>query len=621
MPTVLRYWGYIVVSVAIAGCDPAPTVGGSNLIIESPERGRVLIGSEEQFVDPLTPAVFSNVGPGPHDITFISDTRRLTLLEISGQQLDLAGIIPTEPVLRDEVQPILIRPNPWTKVEVSVVTSDRVYGSELTEAGLLFNVPRGVSLTAIAVWRHTTPPQITVEEIGVAEELQGHNLSIVPKISLDGEMPVQVLNPPTGWMDAEIVYAGVRTGLTIGGGRVGPGRAAIIPITRRIEGLSLWVTATSRGVADEKPSYISEASVGVIRPSIALSWTEEPDVNPRPRAIGEAFPLVRDPKTWSVNTSSHEGDNWFDIQLEGLGMCRPVSWQLFGSPTESIRLPSVAAGDPLSAPLIRADLSAVSAIGLDLPELLSGPFDENLVAQRTPERARTASRAYYRGAASDCDEETALAGQYSMYRADATCTVDGVGASYLIDPCGHLIQLRGAPGADEVCGQFGEDAFDSLGRSGLGFLIEDSGTVVLGLADTNVRLVPVLPANSDLVPRELRGVWQRYEITEQDFLRLHADNSIPTDDPVRIASGDARDGPWLDVKATGHSLMRTAFTSMEITMREDSDGLFFEVNHPGCEAQPRALRVIDTMGLLELHEEVLSTAPDEFKVRVYRFWR
>ncbi len=605
----------------VCACDPAPVVGGSSLVIESPEEGRVFIGDEEQFVDPLTPAVFAKVEAGPRDVTFISESRHLTLLAVTGDALDLAAFIEAEPILRGEFLPVLLRPAPWAKTEVTLLTADRVFRPEVTEAGLEFNVPRGVPLTAIALWKNEVPLRITVESIGLAEDLQGHNLAISPSIPLDGQMPIQILNPPTGWMDAELVYAGLRTGLNVGGGRVGPGRAATIPITRRVDALSLWITATSRAVSDETPRYSIEASVGVERPSIALSWIEEPDVNPRPRSIDESFPLVRDPETWSVNTSSHHEASWFDVRLRGLGLCRPVAWRVIGAPKDTFTLPQVAGVDPLEAPLIRAELASVHTVGLDLSSMLLGPFDETLIATRTPQRARTISRDYYRGALSSCDEESPFAGLYSLYRSDATCTVDGVGTSYLIDRCGHLIELRGVKESMEVCGQFNGESFDSLGRAGLGYTVEEGGTIFLGLGDANVRLVPVKEADPALIPRGILGPWQRYEITEQDFLRLHADNSIPTDDPVRIASGDASGGPWLDVKATGHSEMRTAFMTMEVTAQEDEEGLYLGVIHPGCEERPRFLRVVDMEGLLELHEEVPGASDDEFKIRVYRFWR
>ena len=119
----------------------------------------------------------------------------------------------------------------------------------------------------------------------------------------------------------------------------------------------------------------------------------------------------------------------------------------------------------------------------------------------------------------------------------------------------------------------------------------------------------------------MTGLWQRYEISEQGYLRLHADNVIPLDDPVRIAAGDASAGPWLEVPVLGSVMMRTAFEQGEFTVTEDEQGLALIPNYPGCEGDERRLAVTLTEAGLELLEELPSPAEDEYRVRTYRFQR
>ena len=136
-----------------------------------------------------------------------------------------------------------------------------------------------------------------------------------------------------------------------------------------------------------------------------------------------------------------------------------------------------------------------------------------------------------------------------------------------------------------------------------------------------MRLVPISDPNDALKTRDLTGPWQRYEISEQGYLRLHAENVIPLADPVRIAAGDASGGPWLEIPPVGFVTMRTAFELGEFTLIEDDAGLGLVPNYPGCEGPKRRLSVALTDAGLELQEELPSPAEDEYRIRTYLFQR
>ena len=160
---------------------------------------------------------------------------------------------------------------------------------------------------------------------------------------------------------------------------------------------------------------------------------------------------------------------WYDIRLRGLGTCQPREWRIIGEPRRTITLPELPAGDPFDAPLIQAELASVNATGVSFDDQATGPLSELFIAQRTPERGRTTVRNYYRGETSACDEMSPLAGAYALYRSDAACDGRDATPAYLIDDCGHLIQLAPQDGVEEVCGRFAEDSFNTPGRSGLNF--------------------------------------------------------------------------------------------------------------------------------------------------------
>ena len=133
----MRLWTLAVSMILVphVGCDPAPAVGGGNLIVEAPQPGRILIGDQEIFVDSATPAVFATLGPGPHTVTYIAENRRITLLEVQGPNIDFTGFIGTGEGVGGDRLPVLIRPEPWASVQVRLLSAERVYTPTTTEEG------------------------------------------------------------------------------------------------------------------------------------------------------------------------------------------------------------------------------------------------------------------------------------------------------------------------------------------------------------------------------------------------------------------------------------------------------------------------------------------------------
>ena len=152
--------GIVIVAlslVALSGCEPAPAVGGTNLIVEAPQPGRILIADQEIFVDSVTPAVFSDLGAGPYTVTYIAGDRRVTLLDVAGPTVDFTAFIDTTDGVGADRLPVLVRPDPWARVRVRLLSNERVYSPVTTDEGLLFEVLRCTAVAATTITATTSP--------------------------------------------------------------------------------------------------------------------------------------------------------------------------------------------------------------------------------------------------------------------------------------------------------------------------------------------------------------------------------------------------------------------------------------------------------------------------------
>ena len=128
---------------------------------------------------------------------------------------------------------------------------------------------------------------------------------------------------------------------------------------------------------------------------------------------------------------------------------------------------------------------------------------------------------------------------------------------------------------------------------------------------------PEATADADLV-----GDWWTVEISEQDFVNDESGVSIAQNDPVLISVGGREGGPWLTIEARGHAKSVAHLARFDLTLRNGADGVYFEVDAPGCYERPRHLRRMpDQADRLVLEEILPYETPGEFRKRIYTYRR
>jgi len=602
------------------GCEHAATVGGQSIRVEAPVVGRVIVGDDTQFIDPENPALFSGMASRTSDVTFISDDSRVTLLDVSADEVDFTGFISDGSAVRGALVPIFLRAEPSEHADVVVIANGQKFSAARDGDPETIEVPRGHTLTAVAVWEDEGEIRWTIRDLGFAAELDGHRTVLKPTVRPESELVVHVEPGPAGWMTAELVYRGIRTGLSVGEGRVDASVATVVATTGTDDpDLSLWIHVRATELSPETRTYTIGASVPMNRSSVALPWIDQFEFSPPIRGVEAALPIESSGSVWSVDTLGEQAQ-LFEVSLEALGVCREVNWQVTGPMAGDTVLPTLDTENVLSAPLIRAHIQSVERQGLDWDTWVSQAISPDQLPRYTGLARNSGTVGYWRRAR-QCDNHPDQ-GLYAAYPLDnPDCKVDGTTDVYLIDRCGAVVRIKpGTRGLDEMCGEVSERLFSPLQGAERGIEQLDGGILRIGQGFTAVDLVPLSSAQSP-APTEWRGHWFRYEMTEQDFLLGDDGLEIAQNDPVRIAVGGAEGGPWLHIRADGHGQSTARFATFDFVFTGESPSTGVKVVAPGCQSKDRHMQIFEEGESLAFYEKIFAERSDEFRLRIYRFQR
>ena len=321
--------------------------------MQAPSEGRVIIGDDTKFVGPEQSAVFDQIASGNPHVTFISDEVRATVLSVPGDSLDFAGFLEQGVDVRGALVPISVVLEPAEGGEFVIVSDGQRFQIDPEGPPNTVEVPSGRDVVAIAVWRSEGTTHWTIRNLGRPTELDGHLTTLKPAVQVQNTTVVHLETGPPGWMTAELVYQGVRTGLIVGEGRVGASVGSTIATTGQIDDkLSLWVDIRAHELGPKEGSYHIGASLPLDRPSVSLAWVEQSLFSPGLQRAGEALPIDAAPLAWSVDSLDSDTDT-FAVEMKALGLCRNVTWQVIGPMSGDTDLPILDTENVLSAPLIQ----------------------------------------------------------------------------------------------------------------------------------------------------------------------------------------------------------------------------------------------------------------------------
>ena len=604
-------------------CEPEPSVSLNSITVTAPKAGRVSIKGQEQFISPSESTTFQGSFGDKFDVTFVSDTDRITLLDVRTSQVNFASFLDSEDLVRARLTQVFFRLDPPDEADMVVVSDGDIFhpNQVFDSATLSIDVPTGRSFTAIALWRGSDGVRWAVQPLDVPETLLGREIIIEPDIKPAQELLVQTLNSPVGWMTAELVYRGLRTGLVIGEGHVSPRQGTAVPTLGDVDAeLSIWTTILARSTASTQPIGTAGLSIELGRSSLGLQWPDVPQVSPVGRTELDATPLVAGRRTFEFNSVT-ESNGYYDIQLSALGSCQPLDWRLIAPIGSGLSLPDIYAERIYDAPLLRGRIERVITAGLTLRDMISNPTKPIAYPQKMSQVLGRAVDGYWRR--DETCEVDELFGRYAVYRADESqCPIAGTTDTYMVGRCGDLIRTGvGSLEQPEHCGTISPSGFTSYVGQDLDVVELTPAGYTVGAGITGFLVVPIEPP-SMTADSQLVGEWFEYEITEQDVLETLDGLDSPQNDPVRIAVGGRRGGPWLTVDASGRARSVGHLARFDLSLRTNGGTDFFEVDAPGCRRHARKLvRLPSDDGALVLTERLPYEAPGEYRTRLYTFRR
>ena len=605
------------------GCEPSPRISLSSVTVHSPLAGRVTIQNQSEFVSPTQSAIFEQVAGGLYDMTFIADSTRLTLQGLKGDTVDLSGLLEPIELRPSQLVPVNFRLEPDEDAQFVVVANDRLWQPEVAAGGgaLTVELPTGSKGVAVALWRSQGQLRWRVEPLDMPENLQGRVISLTPEVEPRATLVTHVNGLPSGWLRAEMVYEGIRTGLMVADGYVSPRQAVGIKTLGAADpSLSYFITVQSRSTELEQPSAEMSMSIDLARTSLGIEWPSAPEVAPLLVGASEALPAAIESSLFRVSNPV-ERTHYLDIRLQTLGDCQAFDWRIISPDSKSFIVPEIYAQQITDAPLIRASVARIELSNGDLADLYSGGYSSRWEPRFWAERYVRRVGGYWRK--DNTCSNALLEGRYAVYRADQTdCPIAGVTDQYVIGRCGDLVRVdTGSIEQVEHCGRFENTQFFSL--SGQARTVEEESAQLLRVGSelTGFVLVPItdpeVTADTDLV-----GDWWTVEITEQDFVDAESGEPIAQNDPVLISVGGREGGPWLTIKASGHAKSVAHLARFDMSLRNAPDGLYFEIDAPGCYARPRHLRRLpDQADRLVLEEILPYESPGEFRRRIYTYRR
>ncbi|MEE2755306.1 MAG: hypothetical protein VYA30_01540 [Myxococcota bacterium] len=617
-------WGYILCfCLTVLACEPAPSVSLNSITVTAPKAGRVLINGIEQFVSPSEPTTFEGSFGEKFDITFVSDTDRLTLLDVRTPSVSFESFMTTDDFVRARRTQVFFRLEPEEHADMVVVSDGEIfYPNRIDDSSTLsIDVPAGVPLTALALWRGPDEFGWTIRQLDLPETLTGREIVLQPDVEPAQELLTQTLNSPVGWMTTELVYRGIRTGLMVGEGHVSPRQGVAVPsLGQDDDDLSFWTHIVARSTASNQPIAAAGLSIEFGRSSLGLEWPAPPQVSPVARTELDATPLPAQGTTFEFD-SQPQTDGYYDIHLTALGSCQSLDWRLITPIRNGVSLPEIYGDRIFEAPLIRGRIERVETAGLSLREMISSQTEPMTYPQKMGQVIGRAVQGHWRR--DEACEVDALFGRFAIYRADESqCPIAGVSDTYMIGRCGDLIRTGvGSVDQPEHCGAFSATEFVSYVGQALPVVELAPFGYTVGAGVTGFLVVPIEPP-SMTADSQLVGEWFEYEITEQDFIEGPDAVDSPQNDPVRIAVGRRKGGPWLTVDASGRARSVGHLARFDLSLRTDGEKEFFEVDAPGCRRYPRQLvRSPADDDVLLLTERIPYEVPGEYRQRIYTFRR
>lgn len=605
------------------GCEPSPRISISSVTVHSPLAGRVTIQEQSEFVSPTQSAIFDQVAGGQYDMTFIADSVRFTLQGLKDDTIHLSGFFEPIELRPSQLIPVSFRLDPNEDAQFVVIADERVWRPEVGSEGdsLTVELPARSEAVAIALWTGQGQLRWRVEPLDMPETLQGRVISLTPEVEPRATLITHVNGLPSGWLRTELVYEGIRTGLMVGDGFVSPRQAVGIKTLGAMHPtLSYRISVQSRSAQLDTPLAEMAMSIDLARTSLGIEWPEAPEVTPLLVRPSQALPVAVESSLFQVSNTV-DRTHYLDVHLQTLGDCQDFDWRVISPDTEAFKVPEIYAQQIADAPLIRASVARISLSSGRLADVYSGTYASQREPRFWAERFVRRTGGYWRQD-SGCTGAS-LEGRYAVYRADQTdCPIAGVTDLYVIGRCGELIRLEsGSIAQTEHCGRFEDNQFISLAAQERSVVEGPEGRLRVGSELTGFVLVPIaapdVTAGADLV-----GDWWTVEITEQDFVNDESGGEIAQNDPVLVSVGGREGGPWLTIEARGHAKSVARLARFELTLRNGADGVYFEVDSPGCYEQPRHLRRLpDEADKLVLEEILPYETPGEFRKRIYTYRR
>ncbi|MEE2785760.1 MAG: hypothetical protein VX589_00375 [Myxococcota bacterium] len=602
------------------GCDPAPPTEIRVLSIRSPKSGRILFEGVKRRIDPRQTLEIEVSEDPPYVMTFIDDVTYTTLAGIRDEDIDLSGLfgeVVGVPAGRSEIN---IRPTGATPSEMVIIVDGQVYRAEQQSELWTFQIPQDIPGSLIAYWPvYNGGPHLGLKALPAAGEVEGRAISVGPNLALDREVPLLVDRSPNGWMKAELVFDGIRTGIDVVEGLVGPSKARAIPAhpTGEDFGLSWWITLHARENLPSPSVLATELEIPFFRSPVALRWAERADVDPPLRSFEEAVhhDINEQKLVWSEAATTA---SWLRLGFEALGTCQETNVQLLGPTGDLAHIPSATIDRLRDAPWVRVSVDAVhrlpwdwsrflgwGSLGLDIPRYLS--VDEHHRLEGFWQLKES------------CSEGHPLEGLYSGFEM-GDCRRLAPKARYLIDGCGHLINLTPMIGRDGFCGRFDGSSFRQRSGGQVSFRTDESGLIHLGDEEAGL-ILRMAPKSDTAIPRFVLGAWSRYEGTEQEAKVENGRILGGINQPVRIAYGHAEPEAWLEANADGRIHVRAKFIDAPGVIVRRGEGFGVSLYGTGCADTPRILDVDQNEQGLLLTEEVPTEDPTVIRIRRFQFRR
>ena len=138
--------------LAHIACSPAPTTPNQTVSVVSPVAGRVTIDEMTKQLRPDDQTVFQAVGNPLYSLTFVTDTSRLSLVDIDANIIDLGGLFTVEDGIPGGLKGVTIRPQPMTPDDMILMVAGRRYSGKKQGSLWLFEVPGNLKANVIAFW-------------------------------------------------------------------------------------------------------------------------------------------------------------------------------------------------------------------------------------------------------------------------------------------------------------------------------------------------------------------------------------------------------------------------------------------------------------------------------------